>query len=373
MSREEKNARICILLDAREFVPGRLTGIGRVLLGLAGALSETSWADRVILAGTSYDAIPPGLKAKEKISFAPLPSSFLWSELALTRLADASVDLFISPYPKLPLFGVKCPAAHFVHDILDLTHPAYRKRAKRQFDSWRLKKALRKATLTWYDSYWSLEETKKYAGYSGKNPKVRHLGIDERFDPLKIDVAENTLKTYDLEPGYILVIGNGLPHKNLGVLLELANEIGRRIVFAGIPEKNRGYWRAKYPQQKATWIGHVSERDLPAIIKGAFCLAQPSTAEGYGYPPLEAMACGVPAVVSNIPVLIETTGGNALIADPWDPRSWREAFAALENKNTYREQVERGLRWVEPLRGHKGWEKHVSDVDGILSKSTECG
>ena len=71
------------------------------------------------------------------------------------------------------------------------------------------------------------------------------------------------------------------------------------------------------------WIRHVEEQHLPALLRGAFCLVQPSLVEGYGYPPLEAMACGMPAIVSGIPVLMETTGNYALSAPPYDPAAWR--------------------------------------------------
>jgi len=91
-----------------------------------------------------------------------------------------------------------------------------------------------------------------------------------------------------------------------------------------------------------------------------------STAEGYGYPPLEAMACGVPSVISNIPVLIETTNGHALIADPCAPREWIEAFEALEDKEIYMSRVEMGLKWVEGFRGRKGWEGHISDIEDLV-------
>ncbi|MBW1997082.1 MAG: glycosyltransferase family 4 protein [Deltaproteobacteria bacterium] len=361
MSREGKNTPIRILLDAREFVPGRLTGIGRVLVGLIHALGEVNWAGKIILAGNSLDAVPSMLKTRENISFSPLPSSFLGSELALSRLADDSIGIFISPYPKLPLFGVKCSAAHFVHDILDLTHPAYRKRLKRPFDSWRLKQALKKADLTWYDSKWSMKETLKYAGAVGRNPKVRHLGIDERFT-LRGHKDSLVIKGYGLEPGYILTVGNGKPHKNLGVLLGLSGRLKRAVVLVGVPGEYRRFWTTRYPESRANWIEQVSDDDLPSVMRKAFCLAQPSTAEGYGYPPLEAMACGVPCVVSNIEVLMETTGGNALVADPHDGASWLKAFEVLENKDLYTEQVRKGLKWTEHLSRKNGWQGHISDI-----------
>ena len=112
------------------------------------------------------------------------------------------------------------------------------------------------------------------------------------------------------------------------------------------------------------------DKELTAVIRGAFCLAQPSTAEGYGYPPLEAMACGIPTIVSNIPVLRETTGGNALFADPLVPQQWVEAVAGLSNTRLYHDLTEKGLQWIKPITGQNGWQSHLSDINNLLSTLT---
>ena len=355
-----------ILIDAREFVNGRITGIGRVLDGLIDAFVERSGVDEIVLTTNEPSAMLSKMKAKSKIKIKKIPDFFLKAEKALSDLSKQGFRVYISPYPKLPLFGCHCIAVNTVHDVLDLTHDAYRKRFRAIFDTFRLKRALRKADLTWYDSLWSMEEARKLAGTTGRNPRVRYLGIDQRFDTVRKENEKDVLNKYDLEPGYILITGNGLPHKNLGVLLEISDRISRRLVLVGVPEANQKYWKTRYPEPRAIWMEHVEDEDLPSIIRGAFCVAQPSTAEGYGYPPLEAMACGVPAVISNIPVLVETTGGKALTADPGESKEWIEAFEALEDKGIYRTQVEKGLKWIDPLRGRKGWEKHVSDIEEIM-------
>jgi glycosyltransferase involved in cell wall biosynthesis len=307
------------------------------------------------------------------MSIIELPPSFLRSEKVLTELSKDNIGLFISPYPKLPLFGCYAKAAHIIHDILDLTHPLYRRRLKALFDGYRLKKALRRADLTWYDSSWSLNETETYAGYTGKNPRVRYPGIDERFTPVRSPKEGEILTKYGLEPGFILAVGNGLPHKNLGILLDIADQMERRLVFIGVPSRNQSYWKALFPKSKAQWIEHVHDEDLPSVLRRAFCVAQSSTAEGYGYPPLEAMSCGIPVVVSHIPILFETTGSVALYADPHDPRSWQLALETLENDEIYRTQAEKGLKWVTPLIGRRAWATYVSDVYELLSVSTNAG
>jgi len=356
-----------IAFDGREFVSGRLTGIARFLSGLIKAVSEDSSVEEIILSVTDDENLPQSHRQLPKITLLNIPDSLLGSELALSAMTKSGVDCFVSPYPKLPLFTIHCPAIHTAHDVLDLTHSAYRKRYRSYWDKFRLKRALGRADVTWYDSSVSQQETEKLVGFSGRNPRIRNLGLSDRFSPLGDKNENATLAEYHLNGGYILVIGNGLPHKNLGVLLQNSEELSRELVFVGVPEKNQAYWKSLYPEADATWLSHVQDNDLPVILRNAFCLAQPSTAEGYGYPPLEAMACGVPVVTSNIPVLIETTGGCALSADPLDGRSWLQLLNRLEEKTVHDAQIEKGIRWIRPLLGPMAWKKHVADIKEISS------
>lgn len=355
-----------ILIDAREFRAGKMTGIGRVLKGLGHSILCENWIHKITMGGFTRNNLPKDLIDHHRLNFQRLNDSFFISEFQLSRLSQKNFSLYISPYPKLPLFGTGCPSIHIIHDVLDLTSYFYRRRVKRFFDLIRLKRAIKKASLTWYDSNWSMLETEKLVGCVGRNPKVRHLGIESRYRSTKTVGDEKVLRRYDLRKGYILCIGNGLPHKNLSVLLEIARQLKRPLVFVGVSEINRLYWSNFDRDERTQWIQYVEENDLPAIYRGAFCLAQPSTAEGYGYPPLEAMACGTPAVVSNIPVLVETTGGNALSADPENPGNWVDAIGALEGSELRQNLIEKGLAWVEPMKGSRGWRNHLSDIRELI-------
>ncbi|RJQ25842.1 glycosyltransferase family 1 protein [Candidatus Parcubacteria bacterium] len=362
-----------ILIDCREFVHGRLTGIGRVLAGLIDALIKADFAEKLDLAVFSDHSVPCTLSGKEKIEFKKVSSSFFKSESALTSLSKQGYDLFISPYPKLPLFGTLCPSVNIIHDVLDLTHPAYKRRFKVFFDIFRLKSALKKADLTWFDSEWSRKETKIHFRMPEKKTSVRYPGIDESFTTKSKGDEYEILNSYRLSPGYIFVIGNGKPHKNLGIIIDANRKIQREIAFAGVLQSNQTFWKKRYPESRCIWLEYIEEEHISVLIRNAFCLAQPSTAEGYGYPPLEAMACGVPAVVSNIPVLIETTGGNAITADPLNGGDWIKAFQELEDDSFRKDQVERGLNWIKPLRGSQAWQGYISDLEDLLeSEKRSC-
>ncbi len=356
-----------ILIDAREFVPGRITGIGRMLAGFVDALAESDWVERIALAIID-EAIPVRLQ-RDPVFPLRLPESFVGAEWTLSRLTRGACDLFISPYPKLPLFGVHCPSVHTIHDVLDLKAPGRRSRRKAWIDQSRLKITLRRSDMTWYDSQWSLNETEALIGFKGRNPRVRPLAIDGCFTDAAQRADEAVLKKYGLNRGYLLTVGNGLPHKNIGLLLRIAEQEDRVPVFVGVPAKNRRFWNGFDRTRRAKWIETAHDEEMPGLMRQAFCLSQPSLVEGYGYPPLEAMACGTPAVVSDIPVLAETTGGNALVADPHDGESWIAVYRHLENENAYRAQVEKGLRWVAPLRGRAGWARHISDIEELIERN----
>lgn len=344
-----------------------MTGIGRMLAGCADALAVSPIQPSLILAVTDENAIPESLKNRRGIAGIKLPGTFLKSEQTLSGLTREGFAAFISPYPKLPLFGAHCPSVHTIHDVLDLTDPLYRHRIKTLFDRYRLRKALCRADLSWYDSRWSMEETVRLVGTAGRNPRIRHLGVDDRFSAECQDRDSEVLGKYKLQPKeYILVIGNGLPHKNLGLLLDIADKIPRRLLFVGVSGQNQVYWEKRYPANRATWLSQVAEEEMPALLRHAFCLAHPSLAEGYGYPPLEAMACRTPAVVSSIEVLVETTGGQAIIAESRDGQSWIEAFYRLEYSDLYHRQAEKGYQWIAHLKGRRGWQDHVADIAELM-------
>lgn len=357
-----------ILIDAREFVQGRFTGIARVLEGLISALSVHPPTNTIFLASYSPDLIPSQLRSKNGIEIKQVPKSFFSAEKRLSDLSKTT-HIFVSPYPKLTLFGIHCRAVNIIHDVLDLTHPLYRKRLKTIFHRYRLKKALGRADITWYDSAWTMAETQKHFGWCGQNPRVRHPGIQDVFQPEKQKEDNSILDTYGLKAGYVLALGNGMPHKNLGIILEIAHQLDRPIVFAGVSDKNRLYWESRHSGIRAKWIRHVEEQHLPPLLRGAFCLVQPSLIEGYGYPPLEAMACGTPAIISSIPVLVETTGNCALSAPPDDPVAWRDALRSLENPSRSDDLSQQGLKWIQPLRGRRAWQPYLADIENMMKGS----
>ncbi|RFD21334.1 glycosyltransferase family 1 protein [Komagataeibacter melaceti] len=132
---------------------------------------------------------------------------------------------------------------------------------------------------------------------------------------------------------FVLAVGNLAPHKNLARLDALARVLALRgipLVISG--SVNTAVFNASGMQalpRPATYIGRVSDQELRALYGAAACFVFPSLYEGFGLPPVEAMACGCPVVAADIPVLHEICGAAALYASPLEPEAIAQAVAYL--------------------------------------------
>lgn len=345
-----------LLVDGREFVAGRRTGIGRFLEGLLLAIGEMRPGWRITVAMTKDCALPATLAPGVEVAYLPHAAELWWPRLA------AGHDLFLSPYPKLPWRPLPCPAVHTVHDVLYLTHPAYRGHGLRRWAArLRLQRALAMAGLTWFVSQASQQACEALVGHVLPDGRVRHSGLEAELSP-------GSPPWQQADP-FFLFVGNGLPHKNLELLMRLfADGAPADLVCVGVRPEMETRLRAGHPgaMPHVRFEGQVGDQALLALYRRATALLCPSSAEGFGFPPLEAMACGTPAVVSDIPVLRETTAGAAMLCDPRDAQAWRQAMAAMLHPGVRSEWAARGVARVAPLKAPRGWAAHLDDLESLL-------
>ena len=134
-------------------------------------------------------------------------------------------------------------------------------------------------------------------------------------------------------PGTIVMIGTPAPHKNIGLILGLADRLtaaGLRVAVVG--ERHEAVYRAAglgARPEGVAWLGRVSDGEMAALLEDCLCLAFPSFVEGFGLPPLEAMAFGCPVVASDRASLPEICGDAALYAAPDRPDAWLDGFSRL--------------------------------------------
>lgn len=175
-------------------------------------------------------------------------------------------------------------------------------------------------------------------------------GVDDRFNP---DVDRTRVSAvrerYGLPERFILCISTIEPRKNLPTLLEAYATLRPRYPQVGLVIAGGKGWlsepfferlRSLELVDRVTLTGYVPDEDLPTLLNAAEAFAYPSEFEGFGLPPLEAMACGVPVVCSNASSLPEVVGEAGVQVAPRDVRAWVEALGrVLED-----EQLRAGLR-----------------------------
>ncbi len=187
----------------------------------------------------------------------------------------------------------------------------------------------------------------KYADFSEDKIVVTPLGVDiARYHPgLNL---ENIKQKYNLKRPYLLYVGRIDAKKNLPVLLEAFEdnqEVNKDfdLVLAGSRNfkfKDEEFEIAyKKLGKKGRLLGYVPEEDLPALYCGANAFVFPSMYEGFGLPVIQALACGVPSLVSEISVLREVTHGNALFAPPTSLENWSSALSKIVYDNNFRETL----------------------------------
>ncbi|MES0371600.1 MAG: glycosyltransferase family 1 protein [Mariprofundaceae bacterium] len=350
-----------LLIDGREFVTDRRTGIGRFLEGLLLAVTEVhrQWCVRVLLSPDC--TLPNSLKERvEVISVKDSGDALFGRECS--RLS-AGADLFLSPYPKLPLAKLHCPMIHTVHDVLYLTHEVYRGSwLKCWLSKQRLRMALNQTDLTWFDSRQTERECEELFGKT-QHAKIRYPAIESAF----VEDGDGRSNKRD----YFLYVGNGLPHKNLDVVLHALEGMEGTLKCVGVKPEFTDALLAKYPgvQDKVEFLQGIDDAALLTLYRSALALLMPSTAEGYGYPPLEALACGTPAVVADIPVLKETTGGFAMYCLPDDVDGWQAAMSQIQKGIHEDTQAEPLAIWIGERQGVTGWQPHIRDMEAVMESN----
>ena len=254
-----------------------------------------------------------------------------------------------------------------VHDMASLDHPEW---FERKFALWYaalLPRLIRKVRAIITVSHFSKEGIVRLTGVEPERVHVIFNGVDRRFRPADTTTVQKVITDLNLNCPYILFVGSLEPRKNLKILFEAwrlggfdgvtlavvgaSGHLFRKLEFDSIPEGVR-------------LLGCVTDDVLPALYSGAAGFVYPSIYEGFGLPPLEAMACGCPVAVSDIPPHREVCDGTTMYFDPFSPEdisSKLEWLLQLDG-GPRASLVQRGLRCA----ARYSWESTASDTWHIL-------
>lgn len=250
-------------------------------------------------------------------------------------------------------FGVRGKKIVTVHDLAFREYPeTIRKRTLLMLKS-SLKRSIRRADAILADSDFTRQEILKYYKVSEKKIHIVPCGIDtSKFYPIKDTVQIDAVKEkYGIGSEYYLYLGTLEPRKNIEGILEAYSMLKERVtgeipkmviaggkgwLFDSIFEKVQ----EMHLDEDVIFTGYVEEQDKVKLLNGAVSFCFPSFYEGFGMPPMEAMACGTAVITSNGNSLREVTGEAAVHVEPTDYQQLSEAMERVWRDRGYREELQ---------------------------------
>ncbi len=291
-------------------------------------------------------------------------------------LARAHVDLFHAPHYVVSPF-TNVPFVVTIHDCIHLRFPQYLpNRLAHMYARTMMRSSARRAQRVLTVSEASRQDILHYLHVPADRVEVIHNALDERLAaaPTPESLAE-VRSRYQLESPFILYAGNIKPHKNLERLVEAYSILRRR----GVQHARLliiGDEVSKYPVLRrlvhrfqlhphVRFFGFVSDAMLSALYRLASVFVFPSLYEGFGLPPLEAMAAGAPVVASNTSSLPEVVGDAALLVDPMDAGAIADAMARVLTDDALRDDlIRRGHERVKAF----SWQRSVARVQAVYEE-----
>jgi glycosyltransferase involved in cell wall biosynthesis len=279
------------------------------------------------------------------------PAHHRFERLALSvEIAPWRLDLFHAPDSIPPRAGYRRLVVT-VHDLGFLRYPDTLTADSRRHYASHIAAAVGAADAVIADSEATRRDLVERLAVPSGAIAVVPLGVDEVYRPLPAAETAAALARFGLDPGYVLFVGTFEPRKNVAGLCEAYARV-RQLVPGAPPLLLVGHrgWLFEGTLARVERLGlgphvrflhDVADGDLPALYGGAAVFALASHHEGFGLPVLEAMACGVPCVVSDRGSLPEVGGDVAVQVDPDDPEAMAAAIARVLTDGTLRADLGR--------------------------------
>ncbi len=359
-------------------------GIGRYVRELVRALaahdSQTPYC--LFVAGATRKALPPPPGANfawHPTRITPLWFARLWHRAQVPLPVETfvgDVALFHATDFTLPPTRSGTVTLLTVHDLSFVRAPETTTPVLKAYLDKVVPRSVQRADHVLADSQATKEDLIELYGTPPDKISVLLGGVNPEFVPtLDADARRAVRQRYNLPDNpYVFSVGTVQPRKNYARLVEAFAALGPEmadvhLVIAG----GRGWLEGPIYQavkdhrltDRVHFIGFARDEDLPALYSEAVCLAYPSLYEGIGFPILEAMACGIPVVTSNISSMPEVAGEAALLVDPYNVEILSSAlWRVLNNESLRAELIRRGFQQAAQFT----WEHAARQLRAIYQQ-----
>jgi glycosyltransferase involved in cell wall biosynthesis len=352
-------------INAR-FLTQNITGVQRYARELSGALAKTgkSKIKPVLIAPPGHLNAPP--ENLEIIQENGLAHGYIWEQFKLPGLVKRlKCDLLWSPCNVGPIYS-PVPQILTIHDASVFAGPSW-------FSWWYgltyktlLKVLGKRVKIVLTDSQFSKKELIKYKVADERKIKTVLCGVSTKL----LDTGPGK-KDEKYDP-YLLTLGSRDPRKNLKLLIEawksigMSEKLGRKLIVAGGMSKIFSSENINEIPKDIIMKGYVEDEDLPGLYAGAEAFIFSSIYEGFGLPPLEAMACGCPVICSHEASLPEVCGDAAYYIDPYDIESISKGIIKILADDDLRtDMAKKGLEQAKNF----DWEKSAAQLIDIFYKA----
>jgi glycosyltransferase involved in cell wall biosynthesis len=365
-------------LDASRTTAARPTGTERYALRLIRSLLALDSPHRCRL----YFREPPDpslLPASSRVEQRLISLPRLWTHLGLSaELLRRPPDVLFVPAHVLPLVH-PTPSVVTVHDLGFLHYPEAHPPAQRAYLRWSTGFSARGATRVLADSQATARDLAAHYRIPPDKISVVYPGRDEALvrvdDPARLAAVR---AKYDLPQAYLLHVGTLQPRKNLMRLVDAFNKLlDNSKLEIGLVLAGRKGWLYEPIFQRVEALGlagrvrfvdYVEAEDMAALYSGARAFVFPSLYEGFGFPVLEAMACGTPVICSNTSSLPEVAGEAALLVNPAEVGELAGAMRRVLSDDALRaDLVRRGFEQA----GKFSWERAARETLAVLEAAAD--
>ncbi|MFZ1395942.1 MAG: glycosyltransferase family 1 protein [Candidatus Promineifilaceae bacterium] len=367
---------LLIGIDASRTITGQRTGTEAYATFLLQALLPLATAQGHQLRLYFNQPPPPDLFPQTaQIEHVVIPFPRLWTHLRLAaELHRRPPDAFFTPAHVIPLsyFG---PSVATVHDLGYHHFPEAHPGRQLAYLRWSTRHNGRRARRVVADSQATKADLIQLDGIPAAKIDVIYPGVDPALQPVTDEgVITAVFHKHAITPPYLLYLSTLQPRKNLVRLIQAyaASGLPHLLVLAGKPG-----WLSQpildtisnlqSPiSQKIVLTGFVDEADKAALLSGATAVLYPSLYEGFGFPVLEAQACGTAVLTATTSSLPEVAGDAALLVDPLNTAAIIQGMQRLVQDEAYRQElVQRGFENVKRFR----WEETAVQLLQTLEKT----
>ncbi len=380
-------------IDAR--VVSKYPGLGRACLNLLRELPKTSTSHEFVIYTYPNQLFPD----KDDLRFLRNTAQFRLVQLNFPVLSLRTLiwlgkiiererfDLFHSPFQVTTIFP-PCPLVVTVHDMMDLAypdafshHPFPIRQGLKMYFKFAVPKSILQSKKIIVPSHSVKEDILKYFSIPDDKIKVILEGVDPVFG--LVSDGETILhirKKYSLPEKYIFYLGSIKPYKNLNGILEAYSKLLKldarnreyKMVIAGLKhfnylDLNKISLRLGIADQLVN-IGYIPDEELSVVYSSSTLFIFPSLYEGFGLPPLEAMACGTPVISSNTSSLVEVVGDAGILVNPRDTdRLAIEMHHLIINSNVREALIKKGLERVKRFTWERAAQETLQVYESVVT------